>query len=404
MDALYVYEQPTAAHSDYFISITDLPAEAAVSLRSKYQSFSGSIAPNTCEQNCLLSVANNCPADQSQEHGINMFTIEVGGLPPFSYMVDCSPATKYKPFEWGLLLIIVFAILIVTVASLHNRAASLNNLFIKIDYKIVAFLNLILVVCGVLVYLRLPYFSFLANVSGSIAGTASVYIVSNEILWMLDTRLNRARVWRAVRALDVVSTVIALTLFTTYWAAGQCWAVSDIMSVSLVVACIKVFRIKSLKMATAFLLSVVLLETASGLLVHYVLGVSYNDLVVNQYSSPFFLQLPSITPELRRKCAWLPALSVVQPGLVISYLRSFDLSRGTWVYLLIGYASQYAGSLAWMLIDSSTVHTLPLGLIADPLMLVIVAIFAYRRNENRQLWLGLFHDQEDTYSLRNSTQ
>lgn len=138
-----------------------------------------------------------------------------------------------------------------------------------------------------------------------------------------------------------------------------------------------------------------------GLIVHYLLKISYNNFVINNFNSPLFLQLPSITPELYRKCAWLPALSVIQPGLVISYLRRFDVSRSTWMYLFIGYISQYIGSISWMLIDLATVHTVPLGLISEPLMLIIVIMFAYRRNENRTLWTGHFHDP-DIYSLRTS--
>lgn len=180
--------------------------------------------------------------------------------------------------------------------------------------------------------------------------------------------------------LDLISIVLAAIVFILYWVTKESWIVSDIMSISLVVTGIKFFRIKSLKMATVFLLSVVLLETFGGLIVHYILKVSYNNLIVNQYNNPLFLQIPSITPELYRKCAWLPALTAIQPGLVISYLRRFDLSRSTWVYLIIGYASQYLGSMVWLFIDSSTDHTLPLGLICDPLLLAIVIIFAYRRN------------------------
>lgn len=312
-------------------------------------------------------------------------------------MVNCNPSVVYKPFEWGLFLIIIFAILIVTVSSVYNKAASFNNYFIKINYRIILALNLVLFACGVLTYLKVPYFPLIVNISGSIAGTVAVYIITNEIIWMFNSKVNKKQVWKSIRVLDLISISVAMVMFIIYWSTSSSWIVSDIMSVSLTVASIKIFRIKSLKIATVFLLSVILLETITGLVIHYLLKVSYNNFIINDFNNPFFLQLPSITPELYRKCAWLPALTIIQPGLVISYLRRFDVSRSTWVYLLIGYVSQYVGSFAWMLIDSSTVHTLPLGLICDPLMLIIVVIFAFRRNENRQLWLGLFHDEEDTY-------
>lgn len=63
------------------------------------------------------------------------------------------------------------------------------------------------------------------------------------------------------------------------------------------------------------------------------------------------LVMPSITHELYRQCAWLPITSVLLPGLFLSYLRRFDKTRGTFLYLYFGLASFYVGSICWMLID-----------------------------------------------------
>lgn len=74
------------------------------------------------------------------------------------------------------------------------------------------------------------------------------------------------------------------------------WIVSDIMAICIIVACIKLFRIDSLRMGTMFLCSAIVLETVSGLIVHYLLKVSYNYSIINEYNSPFFMQLPSSLP------------------------------------------------------------------------------------------------------------
>lgn len=316
-------------------------------------------------------------------------------------MVNCNPSIVYKPFEWGLLLIILLSLLIMTIASIYNRASSFNGFYVKVTYPLILFLNLIIVGCSVLMYLNLSFFSISLNISGSILGAIGVYVTTNELIWVLNTKINNIFVWRKIRVLDIVSILTSIIVLIVYWSTGSSWIASDIMALCIIFGSIKLFRIDSLKMGTIFLFSVVLLETIGGLIIHYVLKVSYNNLIINDFNNPLLLQLPSITPELFRKCAWLPVLTVIQPGLVISYLRRFDVSRSTWLYLFIGYASQYAGSIAWMLIDISTVHTLPLGLISDPLMLLIVIVFAYKRNENRTLWLGHFHDP-DIYSLKTS--
>lgn len=68
------------------------------------------------------------------------------------------------------------------------------------------------------------------------------------------------------------------------------------MVICIIVACIKLFRIDSLRMGAILLFSVILLETIAGIIVHYLLKGSYNNFIINEYSSPFFIQLPSITP------------------------------------------------------------------------------------------------------------
>ena len=92
------------------------------------------------------------------------------------------------------------------------------------------------------------------------------------------------------------------------------------------------------------------------------------------------LVMPSITKELYRRCAWLPITAILFPGLVLSYLRRFDKTRGTYLYFIIGLISFYAGSVLWMVIDLETVHSLPFAIISEPITIVIVLIYSTRRN------------------------
>ena len=224
-----------------------------------------------------------------------MFTVKVEFLPEFAFMVNCAAGQVYKPFEWGLLLMIVLAILIVTISSMYNRANSFGGFYIRISYPIIGATNLTLLVCFTLVYLQIPNFPLVLNVIASVLGAGGVYVVTSEILWVFNTRLNQQRYWK-FRKLDIVSFVVAFVVLTTYWYTGYSWIVNDIMSFSLIAASIKLLRIDSLKMGCLFLFSVVILETLSGLVIHYFLRESYNNFVINNYANPFFLQLPSITP------------------------------------------------------------------------------------------------------------
>lgn len=56
------------------------------------------------------------------------------------------------------------------------------------------------------------------------------------------------------------------------------------------------------------------------------------------------------------------------------------MSRSTHLYLVIGYLSFYIGSVLWMVADLSTIHSLPFAIISDPVTILLVVIFAYRRN------------------------
>jgi hypothetical protein len=45
-----------------------------------------------------------------------------------------------------------------------------------------------------------------------------------------------------------------------------------------------------------------------------------------------------------------------------------------------------------MLADQSTIHSWPFAIISDPVTVILVVIFSYRRNEIRTLWNGYFYD------------
>jgi hypothetical protein len=42
--------------------------------------------------------------------------------------------------------------------------------------------------------------------------------------------------------------------------------------------------------------------------------------------------------------------------------------------------------------DLTTVHSFPFAIITEPVTIITVILFSLRRNENRTLWNGHFHD------------
>ena len=167
-----------------------------------------------------------------------------------------------------------------------------------------------------------------------------------------------------MRIIDVVSAIVGIAMVSFYWELNGQWLINDILGVCTIVALMKLVKVTSLLTGVYLVGGILAVEIVVGLFVHYIIGLSYNNYVINLFQNPLMLLLPSITPQLYRRCAWLPITSVLLPGLILSFLRRFDLTRGTHVYLLIGLISFYLGSLAWMVIDVQTIHSLPFAIVS----------------------------------------
>ena len=167
-----------------------------------------------------------------------------------------------------------------------------------------------------------------------------------------------------MRKIDVVSAIVGIVMVGLYWALNGQWLINDILGVCTIVALMKLVKITSLMIGVYLVGGILGVEIVVGLFVHYIIGLSYNNYVINLFQNPLMLTVPSITPQLYRQCVWLPITSVLLPGLILSFLRRFDLTRGTLVYLLIGLISFYFGSLAWIIIDVETVHALPFAIVS----------------------------------------
>jgi hypothetical protein len=102
--------------------------------------------------------------------------------------------------------------------------------------------------------------------------------------------------------------------------------------------------------------------------------------------------VPTINPVYNQKCAWLPFTAVIFPGMLFSYLRRFDTSRSTKIYLIIGTLTFLMGGISWMFISIITPVSLPFGLISELCMFSLICLFSFRRREIRTLWDGLFYD------------
>jgi len=82
----------------------------------------------------------------------------------------------------------------------------------------------------------------------------------------------------------------------------------------------------------------------------------------------------------------LPFTAIIDPGIFMSYLRRFDVSRNTNIYFLTSITVFVIGSVVWMIISIGSVHSWPFEIVTGPTMMGLIVIFAYKRREIRTLW------------------
>ena len=147
--------------------------------------------------------------------------------------------------------------------------------------------------------------------------------------------------------MDIISLLIGVGAVVGWYYSGRNWIINDIICVCLIITMIKLLKFTSLQIAVITFLIIITVEMAFVLAIHFGLGTSYNNLLINSINAPFEFQFPTINPVLLQKCAWLPITAVAYPGMLLSYLRRFDSSRNTHVYLIIGVVIFVIGSFIW---------------------------------------------------------
>jgi hypothetical protein len=182
-----------------------------------------------------------------------------------------------------------------------------------------------------------------------------------------------------IRVLDIISLVIGVGAAVGYYYSRKNWILNDIICISIVIAAIKIMKFTDLKVSIFALCFGLAVEMTFVEIIHYTKGTSYNNLILNDYNYPFELQLPTINPVYKQKCAWLPFTAIIYPGIFMSYLRRFDISRNTNIYFITAVLVFVFGSIIWMLISVGSVHSWPFEIVTGPTMIGLVAIFAYKR-------------------------
>lgn len=94
---------------------------------------------------------------------------------------------------------------------------------------------------------------------GSVAGTLGVMVCVSETLWLVKSRkLNEAR-FGPIRFLDIISFFTGAIVVLVYWVTNGMWIVNDMLAVCMIVAGIKILKIRSLSNGIFMLVSLLLI-------------------------------------------------------------------------------------------------------------------------------------------------
>ncbi len=109
----------------------------------------------------------------------NTITIEVGNSTKFSYVVNCNGDLFYKPFEWGLFLLLLISSVIITAATFYSKAWSYFGYGIEINYWVVAVVNVLFVIGAVMVILEVQFLPYVISSVGSVVGMFGVAVCAS---------------------------------------------------------------------------------------------------------------------------------------------------------------------------------------------------------------------------------
>ena len=323
-----------------------------------------------------------------------------------SFRLHCDVGGRHKNFEWGYVIIMIINSVIMIGVALHSRIWSItlagnNALGIPIRWLWLFVFTVVVIGIGMVLLwvdsntsMGSNIFGVTAEVVGDIIALLFAIINLTEIFFLFD-RLKK-KVYKFVRLCDILSVTVSLILVLLIASVPRLrenFLLNDILSIIISVGAIKLFKFLNLWNAIICCCVVFVEENALAVVMHYFYNhMSYNDIFGGTISSPLLMQVPILSYSLYQKCSWLPVSEIILPGITIAYLRRYDDSRDSKLYLIIGNTLFVFSTFLWILIQSLTVHSLPFALITYPFLFVPIMVMAYKRDELTTLLYGRFYD------------
>jgi hypothetical protein len=139
MSELFIYADTT--HDPYFIT----------TLGIGIRNITGTLIPITvstlCEEfppeGCTATLTNGCRGTGRNQ--LNTIVVELTDGTYFEYMVSCSIDNQpYKPFEWGMVILICSCTILITVSSFYSRAWAYKGYGLNLKKRVIMAFTLLM--------------------------------------------------------------------------------------------------------------------------------------------------------------------------------------------------------------------------------------------------------------------
>ena len=291
-----------------------------MSITTKYNNFAPSSNASSCPYTCIISIRNNCPNPFVKSNYFDQVYITIDEV-VVSYIVDCDDDYTPNVFEWGLFIIILFVTILMTLSSIYSKAWSIGGFGIRLGYVFLAIYASVFLGGGIIAVFYPETIDDIVDGLCWFLGLVSVSLCMNETIFPFKIKCLRKPLLGVIRLMDLLSCLVGLGVTIGWWLSQKNWILNDIIAVCICIAFIKLFKFTNLKTALVYMVVILTIEVGIALCIHYIIGTSYNSLILNTFNNPLEIQLPSITKVINLRCSWIPVTEVIFPGVFLSYTR-----------------------------------------------------------------------------------
>ena len=342
-------------------------------------------------------------------------TEEVIDKMEFSYIKLCRDIDylEYK-FDYSLIIIVIFVAIFVYLALMISKVMSQKKRTVSFSINFVkAFLYFIALI-PMLLLLNYVYSAFIIiyKVVIAIVAFCSFVFFSNQFLSNLFIRSSINRVSCTIPKIGFQITLFMIigaligVAFIIPWSLTNNWILSDVITLIIYIAVINVLKVNKFKNCVFIMIMQMLIDILWMILFNYVFNSDYdtskqyiddrqyNDYFSSKLTLPMKIECFYINPKynLNSKCSWISISNLIIPSLFISYFNRYDNHVNATIYSIISFIAYYFGLIIWISIQSKITIILPLSIFCYTLMCLSCLILSVKRNEQYEIWNGLFPD------------